>query len=85
MIERTSRKVREGTVVSTNMQKSAIIVVERMVRHPFYGKVVLRRKKYMVHDPDSACKVGDLVKVQETRPLSKRKRWRYLETVRSAK
>ena len=85
MTERNARKIREGTVVSAKMQKTVVIQVERTVKHPFYGKVVRRRKKMMVHDPESKCKVGDFVRVQETRPLSKQKRWRYVETLRSAK
>lgn len=85
MSDRNVRKHREGIVVSTKMQKTVVIQVERLVTHPLYGKIIRRRKKLMVHDPNGACKVGDYVRVQETRPLSKRKRWRYIETVRSAK
>ncbi len=85
MTERNPRKIREGTVVSAKMQKTVVIQVERMVKHPLYGKFLRRRKKMMVHDPEGKCKVGDVVRIQETRPLSKQKHWRYLETVRSAK
>jgi small subunit ribosomal protein S17 len=85
MTERNARKVREGTVVSAKMQKTVVIQVERLVKHPFYSKVVRRRSKMMVDDPEGKCKVGDYIRIQETRPLSKRKRWRYVDTVRSAK
>lgn len=84
MEERGRRKVREGTVVSTRMEKSCVVQIERLVKHPAYHKVVRRRKKVMVHDEDSKCAVGDRVRIIETRPLSRRKRWRYLDTIRKA-
>jgi small subunit ribosomal protein S17 len=66
------------------MQKTAVVVVERLVKHPQYKKVVRRRKRLKIHDEGGACQVGDTVRIMETRPLSKTKRWRYLETVRKA-
>ena len=73
-----------GTVVSTRMQKTCIVEIERLVKHSAYSKVLRRRKRVMVHDQDSKCRVGDVVRIVETRPLSRRKRWRYVETVREA-
>jgi len=84
MEERSRRKVRVGTVVSTNMQKTAVVQIERMVKHGGYHKVLRRRKRVMVHDEGSKCRVGDQVRIEETRPLSRNKRWRYLETLREA-
>lgn len=78
------RKVREGIVVSTSMDKTIVVQIERMVRHPQYGKVIRRIKKVKAHDESKACKVGDVVRIVETRPLSKTKRWRYVETIRKA-
>ena len=84
MEKRGSRKVREGSVVSSKMTKSCVVVVERLVAHPVYKKTVRRRKRYMVHDENEACREGDYVRIMETRPLSRRKRWRYVETIRKA-
>jgi len=84
MEERGRRKVRVGKVVSTKMQKSCIVEIERMVKHPVYMKILRRRKRVMVHDENGNCRVGDVVRIAETRPLSSRKRWRYVETVREA-
>jgi small subunit ribosomal protein S17 len=84
MEERGRRKVRVGTVVSARMRKTCVVEIERLVNHPMYKKVLRRRKRVMVHDEDSKCQVGDLVRIVETRPLSRRKRWRYVETVREA-
>ncbi len=72
----TVRKTRQGSVVSSQMDKSVVIVVERKVKHKLYGKYVRQRVKYMAHDADNACNVGDLVLIEECRPLSKNKRWR---------
>ncbi|MBI1386863.1 MAG: 30S ribosomal protein S17 [bacterium] len=80
----TRRKVREGVVVSTAMEKTIVVQIDRNMRHPQYGKVIRRSKKVKVHDENGACQVGDVVRITETRPLSKTKRWRYLETVRKA-
>ena len=82
---RGSRKVRVGTVLSDKMEKTVIVGVERRVAHPLYGKQVVRTKKYYAHDEDSQAKQGDLVRIVETRPLSKQKRWRLVEVVEKAK
>lgn len=78
------RKVREGIVVSTTMDKTVVVNVERLVRHKRYGKVIARGKKIKAHDEKGECAVGDLVRIMETRPLSKTKNWRYIETIRKA-
>jgi small subunit ribosomal protein S17 len=83
--ERGSRKTRVGTVVSSKMDKTAIVAVERKVAHPFYGKQMKRTKKYYAQDEENAAREGDVVKIEETRPLSKTKRWRILEIVERAK
>ena len=82
--ERGKRKLMTGTVVSDKMAKTAVVSIERLVKHPTYGRYVRRRAKFKVHDEKNECKVGDIVRVVETRPLSKRKRWRYVEMVRKA-
>ena len=79
------RKVREGIVSSTSMDKTAIVTVVSRVRHPLYRKTLQRTAKLYVHDGDNECRPGDRVRVQETRPLSKLKRWRLLEIVERAK
>ena len=76
------RKVRQGIVVSDKMDKTVVVVVERMVQHPVYKKYVRRRQKYKAHDPDNRCKIGDVVSIVETRPLSRDKRWRVQEIVK---
>jgi small subunit ribosomal protein S17 len=78
-LERTNRKTRIGRVVSDKMDKTAVVSVERTTRHPLYGKIVRVTKKYKVHDPENACGIGDKVRIMETRPLSKDKRWRLVE------
>ena len=83
--ERGSRKSRVGTVVSSKMDKTAIVAVERKVAHPVYGKQVVRTKKYYAQDEDNAAREGDVVKIVETKPLSKTKRWRIVEIVEKAK
>ena len=80
-----ARKVREGIVASSAMEKTAIVKVVERVRHPRYGKTVQRTKRLYVHDENNDVKVGDRVRVQETRPLSKLKRWRLLEVVERAR
>jgi len=70
-----------GVVVGNKMKKTVTVLVERQVRHPLYKKIVKRRKRFLVHDEYEKCQVGDLVKIVETRPLSKRKRWRVKEIV----
>jgi small subunit ribosomal protein S17 len=79
------RKVREGVVVSDAMQSTVVVAVVERVRHPKYGKTVQRTKKLYVHDAEDTAKVGDRVRVQETRPLSKLKRWRLTEVVERAR
>ena len=81
---RGRRKTRVGKVVSDKMDRSCVVQVERRGAHPVYKKVVRRYKKYMVDDPNGRCKVGDMVRITECRPLSKRKHWRYVQTVRAA-
>ena len=83
--ERNARKVREGVVVSNKMDKTAVIAVVERVRHPKYAKFVLRTKKLYAHDEANDVQVGDRVRVMETRPMSKNKRWRVVEVVERAK
>ena len=83
--DRNGRKVRTGTVLSDRMEKTVVVGVKRRVAHPLYGKQVARTKKYYAHDEDGQAKVGDLVRIMETRPLSKQKRWRLVEVVQKAK
>ena len=84
MEERNLRKVMIGTVVSDKMDKTVVVAVETSVRHKVYKKTVKRTYKLKAHDEENACKVGDNVKVMETRPLSKDKRWRVVEIVEKA-
>ncbi len=79
------RKTRTGEVVSNGADKTIVVAIRSRVRHPLYGKIINRTMKIMAHDEKNECAVGDVVRVVETRPLSKRKRWRYAETVRKAK
>jgi small subunit ribosomal protein S17 len=82
--ERNRRKLRTGKVVSDRMQKTVVVSIERLVRHETYGKYVRRRKKFKVHDEKNECRVGDVIRFTETRPLSKDKRWRFVEFVERA-
>jgi small subunit ribosomal protein S17 len=84
-MERGVRKSRVGVVVSDKMEKSAVVAVERLVKHPVYKKYVKRTTKFKIHDSKNECQVGDVVKIMETRPLSKTKRWRLVEIVEKAK
>lgn len=84
-MERGSRKVRIGRVVSDKMDKTITVAVEEFVRHPLYGKAVKRTKKFKAHDEENTCKIGDKVKIMETRPLSKDKRWRLVDILEKAK
>ncbi len=84
MIERSKRKVVLGKVVSNQADKTITILVERRVRHPVYGKYVTKSSKFMAHDQDNACNIGDVVRIMETRPLSKCKHWRLMEIVKRA-
>jgi small subunit ribosomal protein S17 len=83
--ERTNRKVRTGVVVSEKMDKTVLVQIDRKVRHPLYQKTVRRSNKLAVHDESNDAHVGDTVRVMETRPLSKTKRWRVVEIVERAK
>ena len=85
MAERNLRKIRIGLVTSNKMDKTIAVSVERKLRHPIYGKFVKKSKKFIAHDEKNECNIGDLVRIMETRPLSKRKRWRLLEIVERAK
>ena len=85
MTERNERKTRIGKVVSDKMDKTVVVAVERLVQHPLYKKAVKKTVKFKAHDENNECKVGDTVKVMETRPLSKDKRWRLVEIMEKAK
>ena len=85
MEERNLRKTRTGKVVSDKMDKTIVVAVEDHVKHPLYNKIVKRTYKLKAHDENNECKVGDAVKVMETRPLSKDKRWRLVEIMEKAK
>ncbi len=85
MSERNLRKTRIGVVASNKMEKSITVVVERRLAHPIYGKYVKRTKKFMAHDEKNECQIGDTVRIGETRPYSKNKRWRLLEILEKAK
>lgn len=78
-MEKGNRKVRTGRVVSDKMDKTRVVAVQRLTRHPLYGKTIRRTKKYKVHDEHNEARTGDLVQIMETRPLSKDKRWRLKE------
>ncbi len=82
---RNLRKSRVGVVVSNAMDKTISVSVERRLRHPIYGKSVKKNKKFMAHDEKGEAKVGDTVRIMETRPLSKKKRWRLVEIIERAK
>jgi small subunit ribosomal protein S17 len=82
---RPYRKVRQGVVVSDKMDKTAVVKVERRTTHPLYGKTVTRSERYHVHDEANDLNVGDTVRIVETRPLSKTKRWRLLDVIERAK
>jgi len=83
--ERNLRKTRTGVVVSDKMNKTIVVAVRNNVRHPLYNKIVKKTYKLKAHDENNECKIGDTVKVMETRPLSKDKRWRLVEIVERAK
>lgn len=85
MEKRSLRKTRIGTVVSNKMQKSIVVAIERQVAHPIYKKYFKKTTKLMAHDEKQECNIGDVVKIMETRPLSKRKNWRLVQVVEKAK
>ena len=84
-MERNLRKERIGVVVSNKMEKTIVVAVARKVKHPIYGKFVNKTKKFHAHDEKNECEVGDTVRLMETRPLSKTKRWRLVEIIEKAK
>ncbi|MDO4541603.1 MAG: 30S ribosomal protein S17 [Bacillota bacterium] len=83
-MDRNGRKVRIGQVVSDKMDKTIVVRVETKIRHPLYGKIVKTSKKYKAHDENNEAKIGDIIKMMETRPLSKDKRWRLVEIIEKA-
>ncbi len=85
MVTRNLRKERIGTVVSNKMVKSITVAIKRRVKHPMYGKFIGKTTKLMAHDEKNECNIGDTVKIMETRPLSKNKRWRLVEIIERAK
>jgi small subunit ribosomal protein S17 len=85
MVERNLRKIRVGVVTSDKMDKTITVAVERKVKHPIYVKFVKKTTKFHAHDEKQECTIGDVVKIMETRPLSKTKRWRLVEVVEKAK
>ena len=85
MSDRNSRRVIVGIVTSNKMDKTIVVNVEESRRHPLYGKTQKVSKKYMAHDENNECSIGDKVKIMETRPLSKNKRWRLVEVVEKVK
>jgi small subunit ribosomal protein S17 len=82
---RGHRKVREGVVVSDKMDKTVVVQVKDLVQHPLYRRVIKRTTKFKAHDEQNACNIGDKVRIMETRPLSKEKRWRVTEIIEKAK
>lgn len=85
MVTRNLRKERVGMVVSNKMNKSITVAVQRRIKHPIYGKFIGKTTKLMAHDEKNDCNIGDTVKIMETRPLSKIKRWRLVEIIERAK
>ena len=85
MEERNLRKTRGGVIVSDKMDKTVVVAIKERVKHPLYGKIINRTKTFKAHDEQNECGIGDTVRVVETRPLSKDKRWRVVEIVEKAK
>ena len=83
-MERGMRKTMTGVVVSDKMDKTVVVAVEDSTRHPVYNKIIKRTKKYKAHDEENTCKAGDKVKIMETRPFSKEKRWRVVQVIEKA-
>lgn len=81
MAQRNLRKTRVGRVVSNKMDKTVVVAVETLVRHPLYQRTIRRTRKFKAHDEQNACRMGDRVRIMETRPLSKEKRWRVVEII----
>jgi|TARA_Y100000385_G_scaffold231446_1_gene243444 small subunit ribosomal protein S17 len=84
-VQRNLRKERIGLVTSAAMNKSIVVIVERKMKHPIYGKFIKKSNKFMAHDEKDECGIGDTVRIMETRPLSKSKRWRLAEVIEKAK
>ena len=84
-MDRARRKVRSGRVISDKMDKTIVVAIETLVRHPLYGRIVRKTTKFKAHDETNECGVGDTVELMETRPLSKEKRWRVSRIVEKAK
>lgn len=84
-VVRKARKERIGKVTSNKMDKSISVMVERRIKHPLYGKFLKKSNSFMAHDEKNECQIGDIVKIMETRPLSKNKRWRLVEIIEKAK
>ncbi|MCB0259120.1 MAG: 30S ribosomal protein S17 [Calditrichaeota bacterium] len=84
-MERGIRKTRVGIVVSDKMDKTVVVAVERLVKHPLYKKYIKQTSKFKAHDSENQCDIGDKVKIMETRPLSKTKRWRVVEIIEKVK
>lgn len=82
--QRNLRKVRQGKVVSDKMEKTVVVAVEDRVRHPLYNRTIRQTKKFKAHDEENSCRIGDTVRIMETRPLSKDKRWRVIEILERA-
>jgi small subunit ribosomal protein S17 len=82
---RNRRKIRTGKVVSDRMEKTVVVFIERLVKHEKYGRYVRRRTKFKVHDEKNECKIGDVIRFMETRPMSKDKRWRFVGFVERAR
>ena len=85
VVERKARKTRTGLVTSDKMDKTITVAIERKVKHPFYGKFLKKTTKFHAHDETNQCGIGDTVRIMETRPLSKTKRWRLVEIIEKAK
>lgn len=85
VVERKTRKSRIGLVTSDKMDKTITVAIERKVKHPFYGKFLKKTTKFHAHDETNQCGIGDTVRIMETRPLSKTKRWRLVEVIEKAK
>jgi len=83
-VERNLRKIRQGVVVSDKMEKTVVVAIEDRVQHPLYGRIVKQTNKFKAHNEDNEARVGDTVKIMETRPLSKEKCWRVVEIVKKA-
>jgi small subunit ribosomal protein S17 len=84
MEERGMRKVLTGKIVSDKMEKTVVVAVESLVRHPLYQRTIRRTKRFKAHDEENSCRIGDKVRMMETRPLSKEKRWRIIEILERA-